>query len=76
MTDRTPTRKTEATWQAIRDGEVVETARTKRDLMWLLTSGHMDADGAAHRTGRAGTYYYTAPRGEIYMVTRNPNASA
>ena len=70
MTTQTHTGDSKMTWKATNDGKVVEAARTKADLMWLLTTTHEDVRGHATRTAVSGLYYYTSPRGKIYTIRR------
>ena len=66
---------TDRTWTASFDDRAEQyggtvTAGTKRELLWILTSSHMDANGHATRTARAGEYNYTAPDGTFYSIRK------
>lgn len=50
-------------WTARVEGEVVEQARTKGDLIWLLQCDHEDVRDRAVEKVKAGYYIYVSPRG-------------
>ena len=55
------------TWRGV---EIVEEAKTLKELMWILSTGHEDTDAHYEKSGTMGIYFYTAPRGEIYKLER------
>lgn len=58
-------------WIATVDGEVVEEARTKADLVWMLQANHDDIRERTIERVKAGYYIYVSPRGNsTYHIMR------
>tara|TARA_R110002096_G_scaffold430451_1_gene644352 strand:+ start:766 stop:1032 length:267 start_codon:yes stop_codon:yes gene_type:complete len=63
--------KPKLTWVCWHEGRAQKSATTKRELVWLMTSGHMDERKRVISKGDGcHLFYYTAPRGEFYTITR------
>ena len=58
------------------DGEATEAATTKRELIFLLTSTHLDDRKRVATKGHGRhLYLYVAPAGQTYTITREDIAA-